>query len=414
MGALPSDQSHSAKKFTRGWMVAAAIAVALVVAVAITALVVRADRDRPLDLSSFPRNLVCVSVPQPNTAPGIVDVRAPDPVLAQSIRINDLGAQRIEVVISFADTPPPAPQRVPMPGYPATQLFSEAGSMDFTALIFPGGLDESRDLDRDDNYNLSISRGEAAEPNFVDGQWTVTGRSEFMDDTPAESITIPVESAKALGNTIAFTIDLAAYPPLSAGWTPNPDVIVYPSSYGYPTATNGGGLTQYQRQNCTTDGPRPDSVASPDAGPTAQDSRTPAQDASTQTDDPFAGSPVSPGACASTGICQLSSPSGDYYCTISRTGAFCSPPLGEPLSTDTGARLIKVGSDGETGLLLDSGGNSHMQDRNTMQDTTFAYGQTMTAYGMTCAFDPDTGGARCRHDASGHGFDVNTRTYGFF
>ncbi|OAK53812.1 hypothetical protein A3K89_22090 [Rhodococcoides kyotonense] len=324
--------------------------------------------------------------------------------------MEHLGAQRIEVVISFADTPPPAPRRVAMPGYPATQLFNEAGSMDFTALIFPGGLDESRDPDRDDNYNLSISRGEDAEPHFVDGQWTVTGASEFGDDTPAESITTPVESAQALGNTIAFTIDLAAYPPLSAGWTQNPEVIVYPSSYGYPSATNGGGLTQYQRQNCTADEPKADSVAKP----TAQDSRTPSPDASTQSDGLFAGSPVSPGACASTGICQLSSPSGDYYCTMSRTGAFCSPPLGEPLSTDTGARLIKVGSDGETGLLLDSGGNSHMQDRNTMKDTTFAYGQTMTAYGMTCAFDPDTGGARCRHDASGHGFDVNTRTYGFF
>ncbi|WP_167674293.1 hypothetical protein [Rhodococcoides kyotonense] len=353
-------------------------------------------------------------MPQEYPAPGIVDAQAPDPVLAQSVRMEHLDAQRIEVVISFADTPPPAPRRVPMPGYPATQLFDEAGSMDFTALIFPGGLDESKDPDRDDNYNLSISRGEDAEPNFVDGQWTVTGRSEFADDTPAESITIPVESADTLGNTISFTVDLAAYPPLSAGWTPNPEVIVYPRSYSYPTATNGGGLTQYQRQNCTTDGPRPDSVAGSDAGPTAQASRTPTPDAPAQTDDLFAGIPVSPGACASTGICQLSSPSGDYYCTISRTGAFCSPPLGEPLSTDTDARLIKVGSDGETGLLLDSGGNSHMQDRNTMRDTRFDYGQTMTAYGMTCAFDPDTGGARCRHDVSGHGFDVNTKTYGFF
>ncbi|WP_206509832.1 hypothetical protein [Rhodococcus sp. KRD197] len=73
-----------------------------------------------------------------------------------------------------------------------------------------------------------------------------------------------------------------------------------------------------------------------------------------------------------------------------------------------------MGSDGETGFLADSGGKSHLEDRQSMQDHHIPHGSTLTAYGMTCAFDGLNGGASCRHDGTGHGFTINTLSYRFF
>ncbi|MBY6438412.1 hypothetical protein HQ602_18735 [Rhodococcus kroppenstedtii] len=225
------------------------------------------------------------------------------------------------------------------------------------------------------------------------------------------------------GNTIALTIDLSRFPPVAAAWKQPVDLSVYPITNGYPDPYTGGGLIQYQRQDCidrtanTTSAtelaaPPTSATTSPPAAP-SQTERS-SESAESEVGDLFAGMPADPGSCADGGICQLSAPSGNYYCTISRVGAFCSPPLGEPLTAGVDARLISVGADGETQFLTDSGGNSHTEDRGTMSEFTLPYGNTVTAYGMTCAFRGSTGGASCRHDASEHGFTIDPAQYRFF
>ncbi|OZD15777.1 hypothetical protein CH253_22685 [Rhodococcus sp. 06-156-3C] len=415
-------------------MVAAVVIVVLVVAVAVTALSVRGTREDnsdALDFSGFPRILTCVSVSDTVSSPNAVDIEAPDPVLARTVQMQHLGADRLEITIAFAGPPPPVPQQVPMSGYSSNQLFSEPGSLDFGVVLFPGGLGR----ESSDNYNLAFERIDSYAPGgAASGQWSVHGDSEFLDDTPAESVTTEVDSAQILEDSVRFTVDLADFPPLAKAWTSTPDLIVYPQEYGYPSAA-GGGLRQYQRQHCTdTASTRvDDDLTAPPRTPSAETTTGSADgsnsaaenssmpplpgenSASENNSNDLVGEPVPPGACANGGgVCQLSSPSGDYYCTITQTGAFCSSPVGEPLSAGIDARLITVGSDGETGLITDSGGNSHLQDRQSMQATTLPYGNTMTAYGMTCGFTGATGGATCLHEASGHGFQISTSNYRFF
>ncbi|WP_186626563.1 hypothetical protein [Rhodococcus sp. BP22] len=407
-------QPPSPPRNRRRLIIAAAVVGVLVIAVAVTATWVRmSDQSEAasIDWSAFPQTLPCVSVPHsgPGVPPSYIDQPAPAPVRARAVRLENAGPDRLRIELTMAGPPPPPPNIVALPGY--DPYYPAPGSLNFSADLyfnFDASLFFDEEADGANGYNLYFSRNLYG---AGDKRWTVEGNSfDYNYDLTAEPT--PVNSG-VVGNTIAFTVDLANFPPLAAGFT-SIQATVMPVEYGQPGTDPSTSLVWPQQQRCSASTAAEASV--PVAAPTTAPTGPPlgGNSSSENNSDGIVGTPVDPGACADGGICQLSSPSGDYYCTISRTGAFCSSPVGEPLSAGTDARLIKVGSDGETGLLADSGGNSHMQDRQSMQETTLPFGSTMTAYGMTCAFSGETGGAICQHDESGHGFQVSTARYRFF
>lgn len=410
MSAPSAGPPHTATRNRRPLIIAALVVGVLVIAVAAVVAVGRASNQAQttdIDWSTLPQTLNCASIPKDPRypLPADIDSVAPDPVRTQTVRLEHAGGDRLEVALTMAGPPPPIPNLLSIPGY--DDYYPVPGSLNFSAALFFGGS-----ADRSGSYTLSFSRSLYG---TGDKQWTVEGYTTDLDDT--SSVGPRVVDSQVAGNTITFTTNLSDFPQLSGEWT-TPTAQVNPVEFGYPSADpDNPSFRSPQEQRCST---ATAAASSPSATPpsSAAATTTPRQKMNesqeSESGDLFAGEPVSPGACAEGGICELSAPSGNYYCTISRTGAFCSPPLGESLSTGVDSRLITVGSDGETGLLPDSGGNSHLEDRQSMSDTTFPYGSTMTAYGMTCAFQGSTGGASCRHDASGHGFSVNPASYRFF
>lgn len=396
----------------RPLIIAAVVVAVLVIAIITVVATVRASdqgKSAGIDWAAYPQTLTCASIPKDPRypLPADIDVPAPDPVRTQTVTLKHAGGDRLRVELTMAGPPPPVPDLLSIPGY--DDYYPLPGSLDFSAALFFD--DVATDAG---GYTLSFDRNLYG---TGDKQWTVSGTTNDLDDTSGSVGPLVIDSQVA-GNTITFTTDVTDFAPLAQGWATTPDVQVIPTEHGYPSADpDNPGFSSPQVQQCNTTTaaapgppttlPRP-ATTSPTTGQKLTESEE------SESGDPFAGSPVDPGTCADGGICELSAPSGNYYCTISRTGAFCSPPLGEPLTSGIDDRLITVSSDGETGFLADSGGNSHLEDRQSMQDTTFPYGSIMTAYGMTCAFDGLNGGASCRHDATGHGFTINTSSYRFF
>ncbi|MFI7172173.1 hypothetical protein [Rhodococcoides fascians] len=409
MSAPSAGQPDAMPRSRRPLIIAAVVVGVLVIAIAAVFAAVRASDQGTaagIDWSALPLALSCASVPQPaESGSPFVDRPAPDAIRAQTARLEHAGGDRLRIELTMAGPPPPIPELLSIPGY--DDYHPVPGSLNFSAALFFDDVAEE-----EGGYTLSLSRNVYGSG---DKQWMVEGNTNDLDGMT--SVPPRAVDSEVAGDTISFIADLAAFPHLSEGWTMTPNVQINPVEFGYPSGNPNDFLRFPQVQQCNT------STAAPSASTAAVPSSAPAappagqklnESEESETDDPFAGTPVSPGACADGGICELSAPSGNYYCTISRTGAFCSPPLGEPLTLGVDDRLIKVGSDGETGFLADSGGNSHLEDRQSMQDTTFPYGSIMTAYGMTCGFDGLNGGASCRDDATGHGFIINSSSYRFF
>ncbi|MCJ0899160.1 hypothetical protein MTX38_18975 [Rhodococcus sp. ARC_M13] len=409
MSAPSAGHPDTMPRNRRPMIIAAVVVGILVIAVATVVAVVRAsDQEEAsgIDWSALPIILSCASVPQPaESGRPYVDRPAPDAIRAQTARLEHAGGDRLRIELTMAGPPPPIPELLSIPGY--DDYHPVPGSLTFSAALFFDDVAEE-----EGGYTLSFSRNVYGSG---DKQWTVEGNTNDLDGM----ISVPPRAvdSEVIGDTISFIADLRDFPQLSGGWTMAPNVQVVPFEHGYPSADPGAGLTFPQVQQCSSSTAAP--LAPTSAFPSSAAVVPPAGQKLNESDesesgDLFGGTPIDPGACADGGICELSAPSGNYYCTISRTGAFCSPPLGEPLTSGIDDRLITVGSDGETGFLADSGGNSHLEDRQSMQDTTFPYGSTMTAYGMTCEFDGLNGGASCRHDATGHGFTIDSSSYRFF
>lgn len=409
MSAFSAGQPDAMPRSRRPLILAAVIVSVLVIAVATVVAFVRASDQGSasgIDWSSLPLTLSCASVPQPAESEGpFVDRPAPDAIRAQTALLEHAGGDRLRIELTMAGPPPPVPELLSIPGY--DDYHPVPGSLNFSAALFFDDVAEE-----EGGYTLSFSRNVYGSGSK---QWTVEGNTNDLDGM----ISVPPRAvdSEVVGKTISFIADLRDFPQLSEGWAMTPNVQVMPVEFGYPSGNPNDDLSFPQVQQCNTSTAAPSAPTS--VVPSAAAAVPPAGQKLNESDesesgDMFGGTPVDPGVCADGGICELSAPSGNYYCTISRTGAFCSPPLGEPLTSGIDDRLIKVGSDGETGFLADSGGNSHLEDRQSMLDTTFPYGSSMTAYGMTCEFDGLNGGASCRHDESGHGFTINSSSYRFF
>jgi hypothetical protein len=410
MSALSAGQPGATPHSRRPLIIAAVVVGVLVIAVATVVAVVRAPeqgKSAGIDWTALPQTLNCASVPYESSSASTFDDNrpAPDSVRTQTVRLEHAGGDRLRIELTMAGPPPPIPELFTIPGY--DDYHPVPGSLDFSATVFFDVID-----DYVDGYTLDFRRNL---DGTGDKRWTVEGNTSDVDQ--ASNVSPQVVESEVVGDTISFITDLADFPQLSGGWTTTPNIQVVPVEHGYPSADPGAGLTFPQAQQCNTSTAAASSSAVTSSAAVAAvppSGQKLTESEESESGDPFAGTPVSPGACADGGICELSAPSGDYYCTISRTGAFCSPPLGEPLTVGIDDRLITVGSDGETGFLADSGGNSHLEDRQSMQDTTFSYGSTLTAYGMTCVFDGLNGGTSCRDDGTGHGFTINTSSYRLF
>lgn len=379
----PPESSESPRHGRTKWIALVGVAVVAVVVAATAGVMTHSSSSNDDDRwSQFPRTLACA----PDEETGAIAGWSTNPLATRvdSVTVSHTGDLKLAVTVDFLTAAPPNPGLITSP-YSGETIFTP-GSLDYAVVI---GTDLGAVQTFHTPNGWVAARGDLLINRILD---------EPVEDYPSEDILTSVETS---GRTARFEYNLDGQPKFFDDGPFNPDVRVNAQRIGAPTPESPDGVrTFYESQLCTGETSAPAS--------STQEPATPPQT------DVLDGQAVSPGACAESGICQLSSPSGDYYCTISRTGAFCSSPVGEPLSADTGARLIKVGSDGETGLLADSGGNSHMMSRETMQDSVFDYGQTLTAYGMTCAFDQSTGGASCRHDASGQGFVIDTISHRFF
>ncbi len=146
--------------------------------------------------------------------------------------------------------------------------------------------------------------------------------------------------------------------------------------------------------------------------------------------DPFSYERLDPGACADPnypggyGVCTVSSPSGNFICSITASGANCTSPPGEPIVNGvmvpvpggTGqqaeANLISVDASGKTSLGLITNGRAKATTREQAKASAMPYGHRVSAYGFTCAVDSNA--MSCRHDATGNGFTVSREAYKFF
>lgn len=146
--------------------------------------------------------------------------------------------------------------------------------------------------------------------------------------------------------------------------------------------------------------------------------------------DPFSYERLDPGACADPnypggkGVCTVSSPSGNFICSIMASGANCTSPPGEPIvsgvmvpvpgSTERQgeANLISVDAAGQTSLGLITNGRAKATTREQAKASAMPYGHRLSAYGFTCAVDSNA--MFCRHDATGNGFTVSREAYRFF
>ncbi|MDG3017210.1 RDD family protein [Speluncibacter jeojiensis] len=176
------------------------------------------------------------------------------------------------------------------------------------------------------------------------------------------------------------------------------------------------------------------SVALPASGEVATSSSTPTPghaSAGQSSMSPFAYERLSPGACADpsypdgNGTCTVSSPSGNFICTMFEREVSCTSPPGEPVvdgamvpipgSTDGSlaeANVISVDNTGQTQLGLITNGRSKATTREQARSSAIPYNHRLTAYGFTCAVDRE--GMHCRNDATGHGFSVAREGYEFF
>ncbi|MCE5291411.1 MAG: hypothetical protein LLG14_19535 [Nocardiaceae bacterium] len=127
-------------------------------------------------------------------------------------------------------------------------------------------------------------------------------------------------------------------------------------------------------------------------------------------------------------ICRLASPGAGFLCTIARVGTSCSALKGEALvegmtaMSETSVIAPKPVEGPANYVYLDSTGKTTLQHsteagrtRDYYTEYDFGYLRTATANGYTCVTDTKPSDAvSCRHDASGHGFKVSSKTYETF
>ncbi|MGU3292534.1 hypothetical protein [Williamsia sp. M5A3_1d] len=131
------------------------------------------------------------------------------------------------------------------------------------------------------------------------------------------------------------------------------------------------------------------------------------------------------GQCENRGRCELSSPSGNFYCAITAEQASCFAPQGEALvngvtvalSGEPGKQVaangIGVDSSGQTSIFAVTAGVSSMLTRQDMARYRFPYDNQLQVLGYTCAVGEQTG-VSCKNDQTGHGFSVTKQRYFFF
>ncbi|MFI6433229.1 RDD family protein [Rhodococcus oryzae] len=145
---------------------------------------------------------------------------------------------------------------------------------------------------------------------------------------------------------------------------------------------------------------------------------------------PFAYPQLSPGACADpsypggSGVCTVSSPSGNFICSMSAESVICTSPPGEPLvhgamvplpgspQRQVEANAISVDTAGSTSLFVITNGRAKATTREEARSNALPYEHRVGAYGFTCAVD--TTAMHCRNDATGSGFTVSRQAYEFF
>ncbi|MFA3899485.1 MULTISPECIES: LppP/LprE family lipoprotein [Rhodococcus] len=279
----PTEPKRNGKKWA---LLGGAVAV-VAVAVAVTGVVVMADREDSDDTwSAFPYSMGC-------TVEAVSDSSGAPPAAAtvRSSTLTHLGENKLAVTVEFVDSVPAEPKQVKSP-YMDT-LIDEPGSLSYG--VFVVGSEASLDA------TLTANEWSSGVDWFSEG---IFDERELPDQYYLD----PLTSVTSTGNTVKFVYNLDNIIDRFAGETFQPKVVVTAQLAGPASNANPAGSLgdSYDPQSCTVGTPTTDhaAVASPSTSqaPT-KESTTPAPAAPVAPSTPECGESAT--AAISSALAQL-------------------------------------------------------------------------------------------------------------
>lgn len=367
------------------WLLIAAAAVVVAVAVAATVVWIVRRNETAQRWSGFPHTLTCaVDDSQPADS-----LRLPASARVTAIDVTHPGDDQVMLSLNFLREIPTPSRVVNTDG----GLMTVPGTIEpsFTITNMNGRPESSLGEDHDDNIYLEP-------PKFKQPEWTISS-GQKLNGRAGQAI--PVRS-NVRGNVVDVTLDLHGYSAFQRTGPLRPGVVVYNNVYLGGASENS--VKSFDQQSCRWDAPvaaQSELASTTPAATQAPPPRPPAVAAPPQTSAPSA--PIQ--------VWGFRSPTGNLACVLSTTGAACdvkghqyaapaAPPncpgwFGDRIGMDVGAPAMF------------SCHTTSFFDRGLPTQT---YNAPLTAGSISCVLAEDTG-VTCRDAASGHGFTLSKQAY---